>query len=215
MAIDMTGIRWILCDLGNVLVNFDRELAHRGLVKFLGESGQLGRAPSPAVFSDFFFSPTPCGPSRIALIETGRTTIEALHHAFEAQTGITIPFATFLNLWNDIFPGTNEDVFRAMATARQRGIKTAITSTTSLPHWEFIRERFPRVQEFDDYFLSFEFRVLKTEPEFFDEVLRRTGAAPQEHLFIDDLRPNLDCAAAKGIQTFLYQGVLPDWLATP
>ena len=57
---------------------------------------------------------------------------------------------------------------------------------------------------FDPLIISGEIGVMKPAAEAYQIVLRALGISPQEAVFIDDLRTNIDAAAALGLHTIHY-----------
>ena len=60
---------------------------------------------------------------------------------------------------------------------------------------------------FRKMFNSFEMKIMKPAPEMFRRVIESIGAKPEEILFIDDSRKNVDGALASGIDARLYTGI--------
>ena len=57
---------------------------------------------------------------------------------------------------------------------------------------------------FDIKFLSYEMKMVKPDKEIFYKVLKNSGIAADETLFVDDYRPNTESAAEIGFKTLLY-----------
>ncbi len=57
---------------------------------------------------------------------------------------------------------------------------------------------------FKEEFISSDLNMLKPEPEFYKYVIRKIGLPPQEILFIDDNKANVDGARAVGLDARLY-----------
>lgn len=60
---------------------------------------------------------------------------------------------------------------------------------------------------FRKMFNSFEMKIMKPAPEMFRRVIESIGSSPEEILFIDDSRKNVDGALASGIDARLYTGI--------
>lgn len=65
---------------------------------------------------------------------------------------------------------------------------------------------FPVLSHFDRCFFSGVLRMMKPDAEIFLHLLRECGLAPEETLFIDDNRENIEAAAALGMRTYLFDG---------
>ena len=57
---------------------------------------------------------------------------------------------------------------------------------------------------FNGEFISYEMKMLKPSAQFYNEVVRRLGLAPEEVLFIDDSVSNVEGAKAVGIDARLF-----------
>ncbi|MBR6305705.1 MAG: HAD family phosphatase [Bacteroidales bacterium] len=62
---------------------------------------------------------------------------------------------------------------------------------------------------FDGEFISWEMKMLKPSAEFYREVIRRLGLAPEDTLFIDDSASNVEGARAVGIDARLLEPGTP------
>jgi putative hydrolase of the HAD superfamily len=92
----------------------------------------------------------------------------------------------------------------AVRALRQRGIKVAILSDqTDWLEWLDRRDGF--FAAFDQLFNSYRLGKGKRDPSAFDDAVRALGVAPHEALLVDDMPGNVARAAARGLQTILFQ----------
>lgn len=187
------GTRWVLFDFGNVLVPFDHARVSRGLLRYLPV-----RKPDPRKQNEihrFIFGSDPSEPgiSRNDQLDTGDRTIDWLWtefcHAFSAK----ISLDDFRKIWCSIFDEAHSESLRCLAEVRKLNVKVGICSNTNPTHWEYISRRYPEVVAAGiEHFLSFDLGKLKSDPAFFDEVIKTTTERPhEEHLLIDDLPMNI------------------------
>ena len=87
---------------------------------------------------------------------------------------------------------------------KQKGYKLYILSNMT---YHFINNdyKFPLFKEFDGILYSADVKVQKPDPEIFRILLEKFNINPTESLFIDDRKPNLDCASKFGLKTFLFK----------
>ncbi len=72
-------------------------------------------------------------------------------------------------------------------------------SNTDPIHFSYAVEKFHVVQNFEQYFLSYEMGLLKPDPAFFHHILQTLGTPAAECIFIDDRAENVDAALSVGI----------------
>lgn len=179
-------IRAIIFDLGNVLLHFDHRLIARRL-----EQG--ARRPEGKEHGDFI--------RLTEEFETGAVSPEEFHaavvRAWELSGAVDLP--TFSRLWSDIF-WKNEELVPLLPDLARRH-RLVLLSNTNVLHIEYARARFPEVfVPFHSCVLSHEAGMRKPDPRIFAEALARTGAAPDETLYFDDIKSYVDAASRLGIR---------------
>jgi putative hydrolase of the HAD superfamily len=90
---------------------------------------------------------------------------------------------------------------------KQRGLLTAILSNISDNVLEIIEREFAWIHRFDVLVWSYQFGAVKPDPSIYRHTLAELGTQPEETLFIDDKRPNVEAARALGIQAIEYSSV--------
>jgi putative hydrolase of the HAD superfamily len=75
---------------------------------------------------------------------------------------------------------------------------------------DFDGEGHPISYFFDALYLSFECKVMKPRREIFELMLQGQQSTPEETLFVDDGRRNVEMAASMGMQTLCPQNN-EDW----
>ena len=174
--------RAIIFDLGNVLIHFD---ARRAARRFAVEA----RVREEEVWKHFFTSPVEKAYTRGEI-----TTREFYRHAKSAFDS-TIDFATFSELWNDIF-WENRGI-RLILKKLSRRYPLYLISNTNALHFNHVRRRFPQIfRRFKRMFPSHLMGHRKPDPKIFWKVLRTIRLRPGETIFIDDM-PNFVEAAKK------------------
>lgn len=56
---------------------------------------------------------------------------------------------------------------------------------------------------FDAVFLSYEMQLAKPDPRIYQRMITETGIVPQETLYFDDLKENIEAGAALGLQSHI------------
>ena len=90
---------------------------------------------------------------------------------------------------------------------KERGLKTAILSNMGDSVLESIEREFNWIHRFDVLVWSFQLGIAKPDPAIYRHTLDELGSRPEETLFIDDKRENVEAARALGIQAIQYSTV--------
>ena len=116
------------------------------------------------------------------------------------ETRMTIPeFAEGLNsIYEEAFAGIES----ILGELELRYLLVALSNTNPVHATEF-RERYANQLVYFSYiFCSHELLSRKPKPIIYEQVLRSTGARPEECIFFDDRADNVEGARAVGIQAF-------------
>jgi putative hydrolase of the HAD superfamily len=97
----------------------------------------------------------------------------------------------------------DERMLAAVRRARAAGLRTGLISN-SMGDGSYDRSVFPEL--FDGVVISGEVGLHKPQPEIFLLGAERAGVAPEDCVFVDDLRENCDGAAGVGMTTVLHRG---------
>jgi putative hydrolase of the HAD superfamily len=97
----------------------------------------------------------------------------------------------------------DERMIGAVRRARAAGIRTGLVSN-SMGAGRYDRATFPEL--FDGVVISGDVGMHKPQPEIFLLGAERAGVAPEECVFVDDLRENCDGAEAVGMTPVLHRG---------
>ena len=147
------------------------------------------------------------GLSLLRQLEKGELTAEEFSEKFAPLLGVSAD-----NLVERLFGGISPDepMLDAVRRSRQAGIKTGLISNS----WGDGLAYDPALMEelFDAVVISGDVGLHKPQPEIFYLGAERIGVAPEECVFVDDLRENCAGAEAVGMTAILHrgsQGTLP------
>jgi putative hydrolase of the HAD superfamily len=90
---------------------------------------------------------------------------------------------------------------------KQSGLLTAILSNIGDSALESVERAFDWIHRFDVLVWSYRFGAVKPDPSIYFHTLAKLGTRPEETLFIDDKRPNVEAARSLGIQAIEYSSV--------
>jgi glucose-1-phosphatase len=183
-------IRFIFFDLGNVLVDLDYRKFSDRMTRLSGLDDKQLRE---------IFAADKLGHR----YELGAISDEEFHSSFCCKIGVQIKRNDFFESWNGIFvekPLLPESLLPHLA----RKYSLWLVSNTNRMHFSFIRKRYPMMDNFQGYILSYELGVAKPDPAIFRHAVSMASAQPSEVLFVDDLLPNVEAARSLGIEAFQF-----------
>jgi epoxide hydrolase-like predicted phosphatase len=134
-------------------------------------------------------------------LETGSISEEEFGERF----GELLEIEDRAGLVERMFRGVREDerMLEAVRRARAAGIRTGLVSN-SMGAGRYDRSVFPEL--FDGVVISGDVGMHKPQPEIFLLGAERAGVAPEECVFVDDLRENCVGAEAVGMTAVLHRG---------
>ena len=182
-------IKCIASDLGHVLIDFDRD-------SMINEFSDLLHKTPAQVVNMFLKS------NLAKQYETGQiSTAEFLNQINIISEGI-LTTEDFIRIWSGYFK-LNNDYLKFLTCAKD-SVKLIMVSNTNELHFDNVRNNFPEIFIFDEYFLSYEMNCMKPDTEYYNYFIERTGFSPDEVLFIDDKAENIETASKIGINTIQY-----------
>ena len=91
---------------------------------------------------------------------------------------------------------------------KKQGYKTFVLSNFGLDSFEFMRKRDAEFfDEMDGIVVSSLEKLVKPDPAIFNRLLERYSLVPQESVFIDDTKENIEAAESLGIYGILFTGI--------
>jgi putative hydrolase of the HAD superfamily len=145
--------------------------------------------------------------NRIALDE-GKLTGIGYWQKLLREAGQPLDYAEDLSRWDALLWTVENPVMVAWQVAvKERGLLTAILSNISDNVLESVEHEFGWIHRFDVLVWSYQLGVVKPDPTIYRYTLDKLGTQPEETLFIDDKRPNVEAARALGMQAIEYSSV--------
>jgi putative hydrolase of the HAD superfamily len=141
------------------------------------------------------------GLSLLRQLERGELTVQQFEPKFGAVLGIERTEGMVERLFAGIVP--DERMIDAVRRTRAAGIPTGLISNS----WGRTTYDEQLIEElFDAAVISGDVGLHKPEPEIFRLGAERIGVAPEECVFVDDLRENCEGAEAVGMTAILHRG---------
>jgi putative hydrolase of the HAD superfamily len=148
------------------------------------------------------FQENPEALAELRALERGDLTVEEFEPRFAPHLGLTRHAGIVERLFAGV--GPDERMIGAVRRAHDAGIKTGLISNS----WGNGLAYDPAMLEalFDAVVISGDVGLHKPQPEIFLLGAERIGVAPEDCVFVDDLRENCEGAEAVGMKAILHRG---------
>lgn len=188
-------IKNIIFDLGGVILDIDEKMAFHQLQKKGFSDLQLLQSPQFLALDERF--------------ERGIICAATFRDRVKKMLGFPrMSDASFDDVWNSMLLDIPVERIRAIEEIKQH-YRIFLMSNTNEIHYDlYVRDLQLRFgyAEFDDLFdkayLSFDTHLLKPDPLFFELILDQQSLKPEETLFIDDSKTNIEAAMGLGLHVF-------------
>ena len=191
---DTDKIKAIIFDLGNVLVDFDHMIAARKISGFTDMAAE-------DIFNLFFDSPL------TAAFEEGRISPLDFFSEVKGKLNLKLDYDRFVLIWNEIFflSEKNRAVYDLAKLLRGR-YKLSVLSNVNFLHLEYIKNKFPIFDVFDNVITSCELGVKKPDPAIYKKALEILGMEAGSTFYTDDRAELIEKAKELGIRSFVFTG---------
>jgi epoxide hydrolase-like predicted phosphatase len=174
----------IVFDLGNVLLEFDFQLAATNLARHAEASPGM-------ILKEINQTPL------LHAFERGQISQQHFFETVAETCSYREDFNTFCNDFSDIFSEI-EPMVAFHRSLKEKSIQTAIFSNTNEMAVGYIRKNFSFLKEFDTLCLSYEHGAMKPDLSIYHTVESLLGREPGKLCFIDDRRENVEAANSLG-----------------
>jgi 2-haloacid dehalogenase len=178
-------------DLGGVLIDWNPRHLYRKL--FAGDDRAMEN-----------FLATVCTPAWNVRQDAGRSFADAcaelkLSHPDEAEL-----IDAWIQRYGEMLAGPIGGTVDILAELRSRGVPLYALSNWSAETFPIARKRFEFLKWFRGILVSGEVRMLKPDARLFQCFLDTFAIDPLQAVYIDDLEPNVQAAAALGMHGILF-----------
>lgn len=180
-------LRGVVFDYGMVLTGMPDQAAHDAMVHMTGLTVEK--------FEQFYWT------DRHAYDE-GKLNGDTFWQKFarDAQLTLTPDEIDQLNrLDARMWTTSNPAMLAWHQQLKQHGLRTAILSNMGDSVLASIEQEFRWIHDFDVLVWSYQLGIAKPDPAIYHHTLERLGTKPEETLFIDDKRVNIEAAQALGM----------------
>lgn len=188
------GVRAIIFDLGNVLIDFNHMLAAERICGFT--------AKSPQEIFDLFFDS-----GLTALFEEGKISPQEFFSRVKELLNLKLDYAGFLPIWNEIFFLTerNQEVYN-LAFALKKHYKVALLSNINILHFDYLKKNFSHIFDaFHNIITSFELGCRKPHPLIYRKTLEALESSAENTFYTDDRQELVEAASRLGIRAFIFK----------
>ncbi|MCD8082029.1 MAG: HAD family phosphatase [Clostridiales bacterium] len=110
--------------------------------------------------------------------------------------------------WHEYNMWPVEEMGDLVKELKERGYQIYLCSNASLRLWKCYKTVIPGIEWFDGIMFSASEKCIKPQKEIYERLFERFRLKPEECFFIDDLRLNIDGAAACGMKGYCFDGDL-------
>ena len=189
------AIRAVVFDYGMVLTGPPDPTAYATLLRITGLTAER--------FEEFYWA------DRHAYDE-GKLTGFGFWQKIVDDAGLDLGPAEIeeLNLWDARMWTTQNGAMLAwQQELKRRGVLTAILSNMGDSVHENIEREFDWLRRFDVLVWSYQLGIAKPAPAIYRHVMEELGTEPEETIFIDDKKVNIEAADALGMKGILFTSV--------
>jgi putative hydrolase of the HAD superfamily len=182
------ALRAVIFDYGMVLTGLPDAAAHDAMIRITGLSIEQ--------FEKFYWA------DRHAYDE-GKLNGVTFWQKFGRDAGLSLSPAQIDELNRQdarMWTTQNPAMLAWQRKLKAAGIRTAILSNMGDSVLENIRREFRWIDEFDVLVWSYQLHLAKPDPAIYRYTLKHLGTRPDETLFIDDKRVNVEAARALGMK---------------
>lgn len=180
----------VVFDIGNVLLRWDPRNLYR---KVFADEAKM----------EWFLNEI-CSMGWHGEQDRGRGGEEAMAELVARHPEWETEIRAFYGRWEEMFAGVFEENVAVLERLRAAGVPTYAITNYPAEQFRLGRARFPFLNGFDGIVVSGEERLMKPDRAIFELFFRRTGLEPEDCVFIDDSRANIEAAQALGMHTIHY-----------
>jgi putative hydrolase of the HAD superfamily len=180
-------IKLIIFDVGGVIIHFNDELYKHDITKRFGISySALSKVIDPL----------------LSEMDVGGASLAQLESAMHKKFGLSKKDLA----WNETYQKIARVDYKMISLIRRlsKRYKIAMLTNTCRSRYVYSLNRFIDKDIFHGRFASCYLRMRKPDKQIFDHVISMMGCGPDEALFIDNMKTNINGAVKAGIKGVLF-----------
>ena len=133
-------------------------------------------------------------------LNIGKDVFPDFIKAYNLRTGLNLDGELFLQfIWETL------KYNKELVDGLKASYDIVIVSDNYIENIDYIADRYDFDSWAIDQYYSFDFELEKSDPQFFERLIKEAGWKGSELIFIDDSQSKLDSAAQQGIKGFLFK----------
>ena len=186
-------IKNVIFDFGNVLIDWNP--AYLFLPYFNGDEDKCR-----------YFTDNICNRDWFTRMDRGETMDDCVADLQKEYPQYADAVAMFRDRWFEMCNGEIAGMLEIIQDLKAKGVGVYGLTNWPAETFEEARRRFKTIASIDNYIVSSYVKLAKPEPAIFKLLLSKFNLKPQECVFIDDRKDNVDAAIALGMSGIVYPG---------
>ena len=180
----------IILDMGNVLLEWNKDKILRGVVKTEKDFMILDKA----IFQSGLWERLDLGTlTREELVLKVVSMIGSIYQ--EKVQEVVWNWPSYIEIYTEVFP--------LLVRLKEKGHRIFVLSNTSPVFYELLEEQLSPLNEIlDGFVLSCDIKAIKPDPKMFEEILHKYQLDPANCVFLDDIADNTKMAESLGIKAY-------------
>ena len=180
----------IILDMGNVLLEWNKDKILRGVVKTEKDYMILDKA----IFQSGLWERLDLGTlTREELVLKVVSLIGSIYQ--EKVQEVVWNWPSYIEIYTEVFP--------LLVRLKEKGNRIFVLSNTSPVFYELLEEQLSPLNEIlDGFVLSCDIKAIKPDPKMFEEILHKYQLDPANCIFLDDVKDNTKMAESLGIKAY-------------
>ena len=180
----------IILDMGNVLLEWNKDKILRGVVKTEKDYMILDKA----IFQSGLWERLDLGTlTREELVLKVVSMIGSIYQ--EKVQEVVWNWPSYIEIYMEVFP--------LLVHLKEKGHRIFVLSNTSPVFYELLEEQLSPLNEIlDGFVLSCDIKAIKPDPKMFEEILHKYQLDPANCIFLDDVKDNTKMAESLGIKAY-------------
>ena len=180
----------IILDMGNVLLEWNKDKILRGVVKTEKDYMILDKA----IFQSGLWERLDLGTlTREELVLKVISMIGSIYQ--EKVQEVVWNWPSYIEIYMEVFP--------LLVHLKEKGHRIFVLSNTSPVFYELLEEQLSPLNEIlDGFVLSCDIKAIKPDPKMFEEILHKYDLDPANCIFLDDVKDNTKMAESLGIKAY-------------